>query len=854
MSPRPIRFLAALLVAVLSSAIAQTPPFDLNAYRSFLATHRDLGAEQLLALHPAGTFSRSAPTSFTSALYADLVASTYGLTAHEKSLIDQNGFMVTERIAQNSFGDAFLDIYRNDLPAFVSTDALLHAWHMSYDDILKDVESALLIRRLDTLLASLHSQMPLLETSYGGNSRMRQMLQDVDVYLTVPRKLLGTITDPYFPENTFLVAQVMQAIAAQYPTKIELFQSAARDIDFSQFTPRGHYTQSPQLTRYFQSMIWLGRIELQVLPSIEQSLFRPAEADYQRQAIDALLLHEAALGCDGYRKLEEIDRIVRFFVGESDNITLPQMRSLAGAAGLMNASALLDTLTFRNFCSVLRLQSYAYQRINSQILWSDPLNPEQSRPAGAFLLLGQRFVIDSYVTGNVVFDRVMYQGEKVLRMLPSTLDVLYALGNDAAAQLLTTGLDTYHYGSNLSAVRYLVESYEPEFWAGTLYNGWLRAIRTLNPPANRTSLPAFAQTAAWWQEKMNTQLASWAQLRHDNLLYAKQSYSGAVIICSFPETYVEPVPEFFEAFREMADSASAAFRSPLFGDFSNSSHASWFFDQMSAAADTLAAVAHKELTRTPLLDTEKEFLKHIIYQMSGGCGGSVYGGWYSRLFYSGQGALFANDRVVADVHTAPTDEDGNMVGWVLHAGTGPVNLAVVTTELPDGRTVACVGPVMSYCEHVTTGFKRLTDEEWKVSYAANSSLRPSLVNIYLADVAGSSRGAGPSLVTGISDDPASELLPTIVTLEQNFPNPFNGQTVITFGIPSSLRESFVDLVIYDLQGRRLRTLLHQKMPAGTFAARWNGDTESGAQAASGVYFYQLRVGAQLRTGKMALVR
>ena len=52
------------------------------------------------------------------------------------------------------------------------------------------------------------------------------------------------------------------------------------------------------------------------------------------------------------------------------------------------------------------------------------------------------------------------------------------------------------------------------------------------------------QTAAWWQQKMNTQLASWAQLRHDNLLYAKPSYSGGVS-CSFPEAYVEPFPEFY---------------------------------------------------------------------------------------------------------------------------------------------------------------------------------------------------------------------------------------------------------------------------------------------------------------------
>ena len=48
------------------------------------------------------------------------------------------------------------------------------------------------------------------------------------------------------------------------------------------------------------------------------------------------------------------------------------------------------------------------------------------------------------------------------------------------------------------------------------------------------------QTAAFWQKMMNTQFSSWTELRHDNLLYAKQSYSGGTI-CSYPYGYVEPI-------------------------------------------------------------------------------------------------------------------------------------------------------------------------------------------------------------------------------------------------------------------------------------------------------------------------
>ncbi len=153
-------------------------------------------ADQLMALHPAGVFAPVAPTDFASALFADSVSAKYTLTAYERSLIQQNGFMVSERLSAPSFGSAFRDIYHKDLPAFVSSDALLHAWHMSYDELLKDVETYLLIRRLDTLLTSLHEHLPA--TTYSNDPGMRQMLFDVDLYLTIARRLLGSTAGPMY--------------------------------------------------------------------------------------------------------------------------------------------------------------------------------------------------------------------------------------------------------------------------------------------------------------------------------------------------------------------------------------------------------------------------------------------------------------------------------------------------------------------------------------------------------------------------------------------------------------------------------------------------------------------------------
>jgi hypothetical protein len=96
-------------------------------------------------------------------------------------------------------------------------------------------------------------------------------------------------------------------------------------------------------------------------------------------------------------------------------------------------------------------------------------------------------------------------------MLPNSLDALFALGNDAAAQLLINDLNQYHYSTNLAGVRYLIDSYDNSYWEVTIYNMWLNSVRKLNPPEARDNLPYFMQTAAFWQQKMNTQLASLTQ-------------------------------------------------------------------------------------------------------------------------------------------------------------------------------------------------------------------------------------------------------------------------------------------------------------------------------------------------------
>jgi hypothetical protein len=846
MAMKRIFFLLAIVWIVLGVLTAQeNPQFTLQSYQQFLLNHQNLNSTQLRDSYPAGYFKAQITAISSQPAYLDSIEKKYSLTSYEKELLAKNGFVVTSRLSKGSYKEGFVDIFNADLPVFVSTDAILHALHMSYDAILMDVECSMLIDDLDSLLTACYNKVPTLAARYSSNVSMQTMLRDLDVYLTVPRILLGSPVTPYFSENLTAVNQLLGFIQAEKSADVKLFGTTDRTMDFSQFTVRGHYTNQyyPELAKYFQAMMWLGRTEMYLIAPKSDS--QVPDADVQRQTIDAVLMNEAIEAANVSALLDTIDSTIRFFVGESDNVTIPEINSLINEMGIQNASELLDVQRWKSFQDTLKLKGFAYQRINSQILMSDPMSPDQVAPASAFLLLGQRFVIDSYVTGSVVYDKIIYNGSKIRRMLPSSLDVLFALGNNATAQLLESELSLYHYSSNLAAVRYLIDSYESEFWESSLYNGWLSMIRTLNPPQDRTPLPAFMQTAAWWQEKMNTQLASWAQLRHDNLLYAKQSYTSG-IICSFPESYVEPIPAFYNTLSTFADIAISRFT--LMGK----TQVCNYFSTMKKIADTLGTIAQKTLTKTPLSLVERTFLKGMLIPPEIMCG-ATYTGWYPKLYYRGSTDFYKSDLIVADIHTAPTDESGSPVGWVLHVGTGPLDMAILTAELPDGLYCAFIGPVLSYYEHLTTGFTRLTDEDWETLYENAPSLRPNFINIYSADGTGGSRGEISSLITGVDNNPVRQQ-PSSFVLQQNYPNPFNPETIISFTIPPSLAHSTVEVKVVDIQGRVVKSIFKQALPAGNYSAKWDGTAGNGVSAASGVYFYHVIVGAQRYTGKMLLIR
>jgi hypothetical protein len=228
-------------------------------------------------------------------------------------------------------------------------------------------------------------------------------------------------------------------------------------------------------------------------------------------------------------------------------------------------------------------------------------------------------------------------------------------------------------------------------------------------------MPVVTGTEPWGRRILNTQLASWAELRHDTILYVKQSYTSGVS-CAFPDAYVDPYPEAFAELQRFADYATAnvlpvAARSQSATD---QAMLAAYFAQLSTVAKMLHDMAQAELTGAAFSADQMAFINAAV-TVQQECGGATANGWYPNLVF-GDPTTF--DPTIADVHTQPTDAGGNVIGRILHVGTGYARLMVVTANTCAGPR-AYAGLASSYYETITQNFDRLTDDRWQANFGAN---------------------------------------------------------------------------------------------------------------------------------------
>jgi hypothetical protein len=109
---------------------------------------------------------------------------------------------------------------------------------------------------------------------------------------------------------------------------------------------------------------------------------------------------------------------------------------------------------------------------------------------------------------------------------------------------------------------------------------------------------------------------------------------------------------------------------------------------------------------------------------------------------------------------------------------------------------------------------------------------------------------GTDAVTGI-DEAKNISIPGEFRLSQNYPNPFNPLTTIDFAVPGN---ADVEIIIFDVLGRRIRSYLFKNRNAGSHRVIWDGKNEQGKAVPSGIYIYQARMGSQKISKQMLLLK
>jgi len=173
------------------------------------------------------------------------IHSDFRLTDEETMLLRQNGFVVSQRLGGKSFGDLYYHLFNNDLPVFVTIDSLLHAWHHSFDAILMEVEETRLKPVLEEILTGMSRQLPLAQQEYG-QGVLSESLLDADYFLAVALSLLRGESAPTQFGQGRRVALTLLSCAEERLETFSLF-GCDREVDFSQFKPRGHYEKSEEL-------------------------------------------------------------------------------------------------------------------------------------------------------------------------------------------------------------------------------------------------------------------------------------------------------------------------------------------------------------------------------------------------------------------------------------------------------------------------------------------------------------------------------------------------------------------------------------------------------------------------------
>lgn len=639
------------------------------------------------------------------------------LSANQKQLLSTNGF-VTAPYETGTFKE-FYQIYESGryegTVSFITTDAIYHSYHLLFDKMLRDLETAHFIGLVKSLTTAMIKASQEQVDALKGTPLEEPAKRNL-AFFSVASQVLKTGDAVPASVKPLVDAEValIEAHSGQDISPIwdreDLPASMKLIEDYTQYTPRGHYTKSEELKNYFKGMMWYGRLTFRLRDDFET-----------RRAlllVQALRKAQSADGIPAITLWQNVYDPTVFIVGKTDDLSFKEYGTLSDSVfgPTPDLKSFADENMFAKFMEGAK--TLPPPKVNSMWVW---INEDKEQATKGFRFMGQRFTLDQYVFGQVIWREVGSDAKP--RSLPKGLDIPAAMGSAEAYKTLKEmgETDYQNYDQQLGKVTKEVASLDKDTWTQNLYWSWLYSFFPFIEPKTE-SYPVFMQTQAWARKDLNTMLGSWTELKHDTILYAKQvmaEMGGGGPDEEPPHGWVEPNPEAFARLNALAQMTVNGLTSRnLLTPWADSA-----FKNLISELTFLQSAAEKELAGEKL-STEDYW--HLVY----------YGGILEHLAVISAdtddefGRVDISDMkaaLVADVASGPAP-DGNGVVALTEAVGEPVPIYVV---LPDTPWRIGVGAVYSYYEFTVPSDKRMTDEQWQEKIESGQAPeRPAWTNSF----------------------------------------------------------------------------------------------------------------------------
>ena len=578
----------------------------------------------------------------------------------------------------------------SNFPSFVTTDLYLQLYHLYIDCMLRELEEYHLL----PLMTEFSKEMrDIMKVNYQGAPndseegriawRNRQFF-DVAYHLFTGKPMENM--NDYRTEQE----EIEKCLQAENTTS-GLLMDYMGDIPFaySLFRARGHYTRSDALKRYFHGMMWLQTAPMGL----------KHDTEVKQAVMMAFALKQSKSARQKYDKMNEL---ITLLMGKPDNLSMLQVMAEVEKTGKSQEELIYDQQAIAKLTAKLNEIGDKQTRIRPKF---------EKTSHNKICVMPQRYQPDA----EVLQEMVDYQNNPTQRATPKGVDVMAAMGVTAAEKILKE--EKTEWKPLLTTLDKMKKRMGEIDWKETIATQWMHTLKMLSNEDKGKDAPYFMLNPEWSKKDLNAALASWAELKHDAILYAKQPMGAECGGGGPPEPltkgYVEPNVKFWKKAAELLDNTAKLLKD----QHMMTEKIKDVTDRMAEEVAFLLNVSEKELAGKGLSDEEYDQIA---------CIGATFENISIDLIRMPSQELMgwsdvegADRRValVADVYTA--NADNNDKKSILFEAVGDADEIFVVVEM-GGYLYLTRGAVLSYREFIQPiDQPRLTDEEWQEQLEKN---------------------------------------------------------------------------------------------------------------------------------------